>query len=404
MKKSLFVTLIVVAMMAMAFSTMAVFAQDGPEVCAADPAGCAVIPAGDTIKIGMGAPMLGDYSMFGIDISQGVEYALVTDDGYEGWSYELVAEDTGGSPEMGAAVANKFVTESDMVAIAGHIFSGSTEAAMPIYEEAMYPMMSPSATLPSLTESGSAVFNRLCFTDAIQAKFAAMMLANDLGVTKLAVLHDGSSYGKGLADEVKAQFEAETGMEAVAYEAVTPGESDYSAVLAAVAAAGPEAVYFGGYSAEGIVMANQWAQAGLSGVTFFGADGVYGTEFLEKTGPNGEGAIAVSLVPPTTAEKEAFDAGYEEMYGMAAGSLSAFTWSSYDVGSVIVAAIEKVAVVDGDTLYVPRTAVTEAMRATSYEGLTGLIQCDETGECNASGPTFYVVSGGEWVPWTADAE
>ena len=430
MKKSLFTMLILVAIFAMTFSACAPAAPaeevpmeeaapmeeesaeetapmeetaDGmPAACAADPAGCAMIPAGETVKVGMGAPMLGDYSMFGIDISQAVEYALLTDDGFEGWTYELVAEDTGGSPEAGAAVANKFVTESDMVAIAGHIFSGSTEAAMPIYEEAMFPMMSPSATLPSLTESGSTVFNRLCFTDAIQASFAAQMIAGDLGVTKLAVLHDGTSYGKGLADAVKSDFEASTGMEAVAYEAITPGESDYSAVLAAVAASGPEAVYFGGYSAEGIVMANQWAQSGLSDTTLFGADGVYGTEFTEKTGPNGEGAIAVSLVPPTTEEKAAFDAGYEEMFGIATGSLSAFTWSSYDVGQVIVAAIEKVAFVEGDMMYVPRTAVTEAMRATSFEGLTGLIECGETGECNASGPTFYVVADGEWIPWSAD--
>lgn len=402
MKKSLFTVLIVVIALSMMFSVSA-FADDSmPEACEADPAGCAVVPAGETIKVGMGAPMLGDYSMFGIDISQGVAYALMTDDGFEGWAYELVAEDTGGSPEAGAAVANKFVTDETMVAIAGHIFSGSTEAAIPIYEAASFPMMSPSATLPTLTESGSAVFNRLCFTDAIQANFAAMMLADDMGVTKLAVMHDGSSYGKGLADAVKENFEAATGMEAVAYEAVTPGESDYSAVLAAVAAAGPEAIYFGGYSAEAIVMANQWAQSGLAGVAMFGADGIYGTEFTEKTGPNGEGAIAVSLVPPTTEEKAAFDAGYEEAYGMASGSLSAFTWSSYDVGSVLIAAIEKVAFVEGDTVYVPRTAVAEALRTTSFEGLTGLIECGSTGECNASGPTFYVVADGEWVPWTAE--
>ena len=87
--------------------------------------------------------------MFGIDISQGVEVALVQDDGFEGWSYELVAEDTGGAPEAGAAVANKMVTDPTVVAIAGHIFSGSTAAAMPIYEKAGFPMMSPSATLPN---------------------------------------------------------------------------------------------------------------------------------------------------------------------------------------------------------------------------------------------------------------
>lgn len=370
-----------------------------PAECEADEFGCAVIPAGDTIKIGMGAPMLGDYGMFGIDISQGVEVALVQDDGFEGWSYELIAEDTGGAPEAGAAVANKMVTDPTVVAIAGHIFSGSSAAAMPIYEKAGFPMMSPSATLPELTDKGSAVFNRLAFTDSTQAQFAAQLLSESLGFTKIAVMHDGTSYGQGLADGVATVF-AELGGEVVATEAVTPGEVDYIAPLSSIAAQGPEAIYYGGYAAEAIVMANQWSQAGLDGVILFGCDGTYGIEFTDKAGPNGEGSIAVSLVPPDSAEKTAFDEAYSSAYGMEAGELSAFSWSSYDTGAVLVAAIEKVAIVGDDgNLYVPRGAVVEAVRTTDYTGLTGLVKCDEVGECNASGPTFYVVENGEWVPF-----
>jgi len=368
-----------------------------PAACTEDEFGCAVIPAGETIKIGMGAPLLGDYAMFGIDISQGVSLALELDDGFEGWTYELVAEDTGGTPEAGAAVANKMVTDPTVVAIAGHIFSGSTEAAMPIYEKAGLPMMSPSATEPSLTQQGSRVFNRLAFTDADQGKFAANLLFGELGFTKIAVMHDGGAYGQGLADVVRTEFEA-LGGEVVAYEAITPGEADYVAPLSAVASAEPEAVYFGGYAAEAIVMVNQWAQAGLDGVLFFGCDGTYGVEFTDKTGPNGEGAIAVSLVPPDSDEKSTFDQEYLDAFGTEAGQLSAFSWSSFDTGGVLIAAIEKVAFVEGDTLYVPRGALVEAVRNTDYVGLTGLIMCDAVGECNASGPTFYHVVDGVWVP------
>lgn len=370
-----------------------------PEACASDEFGCAVIPAGDTIKIGMGAPMLGDYSMFGIDISQGVEVALVQDDGFEGWKYQLIAQDTGGAPEGGAAVANKLVTDPTVVAIAGHIFSGSTAAAMPIYEKAGFPMMSPSATLPELTEKGSMVFNRLAFTDATQAKFAAELLYNSLGARKLGVMHDGTSYGQGLADGVASDFQA-LGGEVVATEAITPGEVDYIAPLSSVAAKSPDAIYYGGYAAEAIVMANQWQQAGLDGVTLFGCDGTYGVEFAEKTGPNGEGSLAVSLVPPDSPEKTAFDEAYRTAYGMEAGELSAFSWSSYDTGKVLVDAIEKVAFKGDDgNLYVPRGALVEAVRNTDYQGLTGTVKCDEKGECNASGPTFYILTDGEWIPY-----
>ena len=368
-----------------------------PAACEEDAFGCAVIPAGETIKIGMGAPMLGDYSMFGIDISQAVALALAQDDGFEGWSYELVAEDTGGSGEGGAAVANKMVTDPTVVAIAGHIFSGSTDAAMPIYEKAGLPMMSPSATNPDLTTKGSTVFNRLAFTDADQGEAAANLLFNELGFTKIAVMHDGGTYGQGLADVVKDTFEA-LGGEVVAYEAVTPGEADYVAPLSAVAAASPEAVYFGGYAAEAIIMMNQWAQAGLSDVLFFGCDGTYGVEFTEKTGANGEGAIAASLVPPDSDEKTAFDEAYASNYPTEAGELSAFTWSSFDTGKVLIQAIESVAFVDNGALYVPRGALVAAVRGLDTVGLTGAIVCDEIGECNASGPVFYQVVDGAWVP------
>src|SRR5512138_456963 len=137
-----------------------------PEACKTDALGCAVIKAGQTIKIGMGAPMTGDNAAFGQDISQGAKIAMTDGGQFNGFSFELVAQDDGGTAEGGAAVANKFVSDPTIVAIEGHIFSGATKAAIPIYEKAGLPMMSPSATNPDLTKQGSKVFNRLVFTDA----------------------------------------------------------------------------------------------------------------------------------------------------------------------------------------------------------------------------------------------
>jgi len=396
--------LLVVVLMALAVASCG---GSLPEVCEADPLGCAVIKKGETVKIGMAGPMLGDYAMFGQDISQGATIAINEFNeagGLEGFEFALVAEDTGGAPEQGAAVASKFVTDQTMVAIAGHIFSGETEAAMPIYEDAGFPMMSPSATNPPLTTLGSSVFNRLAFTDAVQAKFAAEILFNDLGMTKLALVHDGGAYGQGLAEEVQKNFVA-LGGEVVAFEAITVGEADYSATLASIAAKDPEAVYFGGYSAEGIIMMNQWVQSGLEGVLFFGCDGTYGVEFTQKTGVNGIGSLAASLVPPDSAEKTAFDVVYQSTFGLQAGELSAFTWSAYDTAWTLIEAAKSVAFVDGDTLYIPRSQMVAAVRSTNYNGLTGAVVCDAVGECNASGPTYYEVvsdgaGGAVWEPYT----
>ncbi len=279
-----------------------------PAVCETDEFGCAVIPDGETIKIGMGGPMTGDYAMFGIDISQGAQIAFDEQKGIDGWKFELLAEDTQGSPEAGAAVANKFVSDPTLVAIAGHIFSGETEAAMPIYEKAGIPMLSASATNPPLTTMGSMHLTALPLPMPPKQQIPAAFMYNKLGVRNLAVMHDGGTYGQGLADLVQADFE-EMGGTVVAYEAVTPGETDYRAqILSAVADKKPEAIYFGGYIGEAVVMVNQMAQSGLAGVIFFGCDGTFGGEFIEKTGANGEGAYAASLVPPSSAEKDAFDA------------------------------------------------------------------------------------------------
>lgn len=395
--KSFFVLLVVFVLALTACNS----GDELPAACTEDEFGCAVVPEGETIKIGMGAPMLGDYSMFGTDISDGVALALNSDEGIGGWKFELVAEDTGGTPEGGAAVANKMITEPTVVAIAGHIFTASTDAAIPIYEKAGFPMLSPSVTNPTLTQQGYAVFNRLAFSDILQGNLAAELLYNDLGVTKLALIHDGGTYGQGLATYAQERFE-ELGGEVVAFEAITTGEADYVAVLSSVAAAEPEAVFFGGYAAEAIVMVNQWEQAGLDGVLFFGCDGTFGVEFTDKTGANGEGSIAASMVPEESSDKTAFDTAFFDAYGREPGELSAFSWASFDTGGYLAAAVKKVAFVENGNLYVPRGGLVEAMRDTEFAGLLGLIKCDSTGECNDAGPTFFKVVNGEWVPLELD--
>ncbi len=133
-----------------------------PAVCKTDAGGCAVFSAGQNVKIGMGAPMTGDNASFGKDISQAAKLAVTDAGKFNGFSFELDAQDDGGTAEGGAAVANKFVADPQIVAIAGHIFSGATKAAMPIYEAANIPMMSPSATNPASDHNRLKGFQPLC--------------------------------------------------------------------------------------------------------------------------------------------------------------------------------------------------------------------------------------------------
>lgn len=372
-------------------------APAGDDPCAAE-FGCATIPAGQTIKIGMGAPMTGDNAQFGVDISQGAMIAVADGGDIEGFKFELVVQDDGGTPEGGAAVANKLVSDPTVVAVAGHIFSGATDAAMPIYEELGIPMMSPSATNPPLTQKGSKVFNRVAFTDAAQGKFAAEYLFNTLGFTKIATMHDGQSYGQGLAEVVAQRF-TELGGEVVDTQAITPNEDDYTSPLAAIAAKSPEAIYYGGYVQEAVVLVNQMAQSGLEDVVFFGCDGTYGADFIARGGENAEGAYAVALVPAASDAVTKFNEQYKTQFGADAGSLSPFTWNAYDSAATLISAIKSVAFVGDDgSLVIPRGQLVAAVRGLKdFQGLSGTLSCDEVGECNASGPIFYVVTDGQWV-------
>ena len=373
---------------------------DAPEVCATDSFGCAVFKPGEVIKIGMGAPMTGGDASYGIDISQGGFIAVENFGELNGFNFELIAEDDQGTAEGGAAVANKFASDPAVVAVAGHIYSGATSAAMPVYEKVGIPMLSPSASLPALTTMGSAVFNRIVFTDSRQGPPAAEYLFNTIGARKRAVLHDGSDYGKGLAEAVAAHF-TELGGEVVITEAVTKGETDYTPVLSAVAAKNPDALYFGGYTAEGAVIVNQMKQTGLENAVFFGDDGTYGEDFLARTGANGEGAFAtIAPIPAESPEKAAFDARYLEKYGKKAGTLSPYTWNGYDSTAALISAVKSVAVLgDNGNLYVPRGALVAAVRnLKDYKGIGGTYTCDSTGECNTLPPMFVVVKDGAWVP------
>ena len=80
--------------------------------------------------------------------------------------------------------------------------------------------------------------------------------------------------------------------------------------------------------------------------------------------------------------------------------MSPFTWNGYDVTAALISVVKKVAVKGTDgNLYIPRGALVDAVRSLKeYQGIGGVVTCDSTGECSASGPTFYVVKDGAWVP------
>jgi branched-chain amino acid transport system substrate-binding protein len=146
------------------------------------------------------------------------------------------------------------------------------------------------------------------------------------------------------------------------------------------------------------VLVTQMIAAGLEGVKFFGCDGTFGTNYLDLAGDAAEGTFSTNVPIPESGAFDQFRSDYQAAYGDEQGKLSPFSPHGYDAMSILINAVEKVAIESGSSLVVPRKALADEVRSTAdYQGLTGMITCSEIGECAAASILFMVVENGDWV-------
>jgi branched-chain amino acid transport system substrate-binding protein len=360
-----------------------------------------IVAPGDQIVIGFASGLSGEgIAPLGLDIQRGAELAVadrptVTVDGVE-FSVVLDVQDDMCSAEGGQATANRFVADDTVVGVVGSMCSSSCAAAAPIYEAAGYSNISPSCTAPGLTLQGWQSFNRTVLSDGFQGALAAGFIYNELGITRIATVHDGSPYGEGLVEVVTLNFEA-LGGEVVASDAVVVGSTDFRSLLDDFAMADPELIYFGGFPAEAARLIQQRADVGLEDVLFMGADGIEGTEVISLAGGAAEGIYASAPIPAASDALEDFLERYIDTYGEEPPA--PFHANSYDAANIMLDAIEAVGVLDDDgNLVINRQALSEYIRSFSnYEGLTGLLNADGTGETSAADVGFFQVQDGEFV-------
>lgn len=363
--------------------------------------GVAVIPAGETVRIGLATDLSNLIPAPGQDIANGGELAIIQFNeagDLLGFEVELIVEDDLCTGEGATQVANQFVSDPNLVAVVGHVCSGASIPASDIYEDARIPMVSPSSTASEFTARGYDVTNRTAFNDAIQGVVAANYMTEELGLSQIVVLHDNSSYGLGLASTVSETFE-ELGGTVLSFEAVDPEDQDYRNLLTVVADLEPELIYLGGYQNQAALITQQMDEVGLTDVIFFSADGVFTQDYLDLAGDSAEGTIVTFGAQEGSAEaNEAFDAAYEEQFGVAPDELGPFHAQSYDAANVILTALQEVAEVDDDgNLVIDREALIEAVRAVELEGVSGSIACDEIGDCGTAVITALIAEDGEWV-------
>ncbi|MDQ0509316.1 branched-chain amino acid ABC transporter substrate-binding protein [Ancylobacter amanitiformis] len=249
------------------------------------------VPASAQVKVGVGGPITGANATFGAQLKNGAEQ-WATDvnaaGGLLGQKVEIVVGDDASKPEQGVSVANKFIADGVKFVI-GHFNSGVSIPASEQYAEAGVLAISPASTNPKLTERGLANVFRTCGRDDQQGLVAAEYIEKNLKGKKIAIVHDKTPYGKGLADETQKSMN-KAGIKEVIYEGINPGEKDYSALVSKLKGANVDVLYYGGLHTEAGLLVRQMRDQGLKTVLFSG-DGITDKEFWTIAGPGAEGTL-----------------------------------------------------------------------------------------------------------------
>ncbi|HKI15728.1 MAG TPA: branched-chain amino acid ABC transporter substrate-binding protein [Roseiarcus sp.] len=242
------------------------------------------------IKLAVAGPITGANAAFGAQLTQGVQQAaedINKAGGILGQQITLEQGDDVSDPKQGVSVANKFVGDG-VKFVVGHFNSGVTIPASDVYSENGILFITPSATNPKVTDRMLWDAFRTCGRDDQQGMLWAELARDKLKGKKIAVVHDKTTYGKGLADAALDNMH-KFGVKEVLYEGVNTGEKDYSAIVSKIKASGADYLMWGGLHTEGGLIVRQMRDQGMNTVMISG-DGITDTEFAAIGGPGVEEA------------------------------------------------------------------------------------------------------------------
>jgi branched-chain amino acid transport system substrate-binding protein len=361
-------------------------------------AGCG--PGGEKIKIGVAGPLTGEQGKAGQDILHGVQLAVSecnAKGGVLGRRVVIVAGDDRASDKEAASIAATLCNLGG-VGVIGHYNSHCSIAASQIYHQRGVPQISPASTNPRLTEQGYANVFRTCGRDDQQGAVAAAFALDVLGAKKVAVFHDGTTYGLGLAGEFKKSLPAsvpEKGKEplvSVVSEQQIPLMKEgtvpnYGPHLDPLLSLQPDLIYFGGNYPEAAVLVRQIKERRIES-RFLGGDAIANSVFLKVGGIATEG-IHFTFGPAVEEMPQAghFYGSFKARYG----ELGPFSIYAYDAANALLEAVRRAGTVAGDSLV-------KMLHSEKFSGALGEIKFDAKGDIMAAPYVVWTVKGGEFVP------
>ena len=251
------------------------------------------------VKLGVLGPITGPSAAFGAQLKNGAAQAVEDINkagGILGQKIVLSVGDDVSDPKQGVSVANKFVGDGVQFVV-GAFNSGVSIPASDVFAENNILQITPASTNPTFTERGLTNIFRACGRDDQQGKVAADYVLAHFKGKKVAIVHDKTTYGKGLADEMRKGIVA-GGMKDVLYEGVNTGDKDYSAVVSKIKASGADLLFWGGLHTEGGLIVRQMRDQGVQ-APLMGGDGITSAEFAQIAGPGSEGTLMTYGPDPT---------------------------------------------------------------------------------------------------------
>ena len=344
------------------------------------------ITAKADVVVASAGPMSGQYASFGAQLKAGAEMWLKDTNakgGILGEKVKLVIGDDACDPKQAVAVANKFAGQG-VTYVAGHFCSGSSIPASKVYTEEGIIQVSPASTNPAFTDKGGPNVFRVCGRDDQQGEVAGAFLAKEYSGKKVAIIHDKTAYGKGLADATKKNMN-KGGLKETMYEAFTAGEKEYSALVSKLKSNGIDAVYLGGYHTEGGLIVRQMRDQGMK-TKLISGDALVTAEYWQITGDAGEGTL-MTFSPDPRNNPEA--APLVKKFKAAGIEPEGYVLYSYAALQVFEQAATQAGSLD-------RKKVLKAMKKGKFNTVLGTLSFDKKGDVSLPGYVFYEWSKGNY--------
>jgi len=340
------------------------------------------------VKIGVAGPLTGSNAAFGTQLADGAAQAVAdinAHGGVLGKKVKAFVLDDACDPKQAVSVANELVADNVSM-VDGHFCSASTIPASKVYTENGILEISPASTNPQYTDQGSWDTFRVCGRDDEQGKVAASYIKEHFAKEKIAVLDDNSTYGKGIADQVRMNLK-KLGV-AVAYNtSFTAGEKDYSALISRLKQSGIGLVYVGGYYADAGIMEREAVQQGYH-PQWFGEDAMATDQLWQISGPAAEGML-FTFPPP--AEKSPAAAAVVKELSASGKNASGYVLYSYAAIQVWAQAAKKAHSIK------PLTVAKELKSGGPWNTVLGKISFNKIGDVVPAAYAIYIWHDGQYT-------